>query len=219
MGGRRIGAFLRAKARDANPNGSIVELGCWLGAGTAQMALGVLERPDNAKLPIHCFDNFHTSADSARKAALQGVPEITEGSDTLPWVENRLGPFGDFIHLHKGMIDRTTRWDGSPISLFVDDASKYAHTFYTCLSIFGPSWIVGETTVVLMDFYLFRKQKPDVPQARIDSLRCQFDFIEKHKDNFAPAGDLVDGTCAAFRYVKPIDFNALPQPAWPHDRK
>lgn len=70
-----------------------------------------------------------------------------------------------------------------------------------------------------MVYYLFRKQKPDVSKARIGSLRCQYDFIQEHGEKFESAGDLVDGTCAAFRYVKKIAFEALPQLAWPHDKK
>ena len=46
MGGMEIGPALREFARAAGPNKAIVEVGCWLGAGTAQLALGVLENSD-----------------------------------------------------------------------------------------------------------------------------------------------------------------------------
>ena len=44
MGGTEIGALLREAARNAPSNTAIVEVGCWLGAGTAQLALGIRER-------------------------------------------------------------------------------------------------------------------------------------------------------------------------------
>jgi predicted O-methyltransferase YrrM len=45
MGGTEIGAQLRRAARLAPANTAIVEVGSWLGAGTAQLALGVRDRP------------------------------------------------------------------------------------------------------------------------------------------------------------------------------
>src|SRR5690606_12370375 len=40
MGGKKIGPFLRKLARAAPSHTAIVEVGSWLGAGTAQLAIG-----------------------------------------------------------------------------------------------------------------------------------------------------------------------------------
>jgi hypothetical protein len=208
MGGRRIGKYLRALARDAKAHTSIVELGCWLGAGTTQMAIGLNEREPDHGVAIDCFDNFQMSESSSEKARKQGV-DLKEGENTEPWVANTLKPFGH-VTLHKGMLDERTRWSGRPISVYVDDASKYPHTFNRCLKIFGPWWIPGETTVVLMDYWLFRKKHN---AHRVDYMRSQFDFVTSHPDHFEEVEDLKDGTCAAFRYRRSLDFSRIKVPA------
>ena len=210
MGGRRIGEYLRQMARDARRDSAIVELGCWLGAGTAQMALGLLDRPADHGVSIHCYDTFQLSEESALKAQRQGVP-LGKGDDMLPWVTGALAPFGGDIHLHKGFIGDETVWSGEKISLHVDDATKYPHTFYKTLKIFGPSWVPGETVVVLMDFWLFRKPHN---AHRVDYMRAQHDFVVARPEIFEPT-DLEDGTCAAFRYVREMDFSALAIPELP----
>lgn len=211
MGGRRIGPFLRDQARQTPPNTSIVELGCWLGAGTAQMALGLRERPEGHGVTIDCYDNFLISPASVQKAARQGVT-FTEGQDSLPWVTQALEPFGPGITLHKGMLTSSVFWSGHPISLYVDDASKYPWTFYTCLKLFGPSWIPGQTVVVLMDYWLFKKAHN---AHRVDTMRAQYDFITAHPEVFQPIAELTDNTCAAFRYRERLDFGAIPVPEPP----
>ena len=49
MGGRRFGSLLRRLACDALSGTSIVEVGCWLGAGTAQLALALLRKSKLAR--------------------------------------------------------------------------------------------------------------------------------------------------------------------------
>lgn len=74
MGGREMGEFLRAAAReDAIPGTAIVELGCWFGAGAAQLTLGLHDRTNSDGVAIHCFDRWKANEAEAAKAALQGV--------------------------------------------------------------------------------------------------------------------------------------------------
>ena len=56
MGGREIGPVLRNLARHAPAGTSIVEVGTWLGAGTAQLALGIRERARPSEVALHCYD-------------------------------------------------------------------------------------------------------------------------------------------------------------------
>lgn len=207
MGGRRIASFLRNLARDAPPGTAIVELGCWLGAGTAELAMGLASNDNKSAVAIHVFDIFKMSESGSRKAARQGI-SIEPGSDVLPFVREALAPFEVPVHLHRGML-RDATWDGIPISVYIDDASKYAKNFHHCLRIFGPSWIPGTTVIVLMDFHLW-KRKQGISAAKIASLRAQADFIEQHQSNFEPL-DTRSGyaVCAAFRYVKALDFSAI----------
>lgn len=217
MGGRRIGEFLRKWAQEAPKNTSIVELGTWLGAGTAHMAMGLQSRTGGHDIRVHTFDSFKISATSAEKARKQGV-QFNEGDDTLPWVRNALKPFGRLIEFHKGMLDETTTWNGEPISLYVDDATKYPYTFYLCLKKFGPSWIPGETIVVLMDALIYLKKKGLTPK-QIGDLRIQHDFVTQRPGTFTPVKELNDTSVAAYRYEGGIDFEALPMPLSPHERR
>lgn len=217
MGGRRIGNFLREKVTDAAPSTSIVELGTWLGAGTAQMCAALRTRTDNHNIRIHTFDSFSISASSAEKAKSQGVI-FNEGDDTLPWVRQTLEPYGPLVEFHKGMLDETTSWNGGPISIYVDDATKYPYPFHLCLKAFGPSWIPGETIVVLMDALIYLKIK-DLPAKNLAHLRVQHDFVTNRPDNFTRIDGLRDTSAAAYRYNGGIDFSCLEMPLSPAQRK
>lgn len=218
MGGRRIGGFLRKSAQEAPADTKFVELGTWLGAGTAQMAAGLRSRADEHNIRIHTFDSFKISASSAEKARIQGV-SFNEGDDTLPWVRSALKQFEPMIEFHKGMLDEQTTWNGGdPISLYVDDATKYPYTFYLCIKKFGPSWLPGKTMVVLMDALIYLKKK-DLTPKQLGDLRIQHDFVMERPNSFTPITDLKDTSVAAFRYEGGIDFEALPMPLSPDERR
>jgi hypothetical protein len=217
MGGRRIGSFLRGWAKEAPEGTKIVELGTWLGAGTAQMAEGLQARNEDHGIKIHTFDSFKISASSAEKARTQGV-EFREGDDTLPWVKAALKKYEPLVEYHKGMIDEQTAWAGDPISIYVDDATKYPYTFYLCLKKFGPSWMPGKTIVVLMDALIYLKKR-DLPAKNIADLRVQHDFVTERPNSFAPVEGFSDTSVAAYRYEGGIDFEGLKMPLSPDQRR
>ena len=128
---------------------SIVEVGSWLGAGTAQLALGLRAR-EHADVRLHCFDRWTAQLGEVRKAARQGV-RLKLFQDTLPYVRRTLEQFEVPLELHQGDVMRA-RWDGGPISVYVDDCCKQLPLFCHSLATFGPAWIPGETVVLLMDF-------------------------------------------------------------------
>ena len=85
MGGRKIGAWLRQAARDAPSNTSIVEVGCWLGAGTAQLALGIRERPYPKDVSLHCYDRWKATTSEVDKALRWPLAKpLQESARTLP---------------------------------------------------------------------------------------------------------------------------------------
>ena len=194
MGGMEIGPVLRQFARKAQPNASIVEVGCWLGAGTAQLALGVLENQHPTGINIHCYDRWTANEAEVEKASRWGL-QLTDGEDLLPHTKRMLEPFNIPIDFHQGDI-RTALWSGGPISIYVDDASKMSKLFYHSLGAFGPSWVPGETILFLMDFYIWQKTGKA-------EHRCQKEFIEDHPESFdrIPNPDV-----AVFRYSRPVDF-------------
>lgn len=214
MGGRAIGPSLRAAAAAVPEGSEIVEIGAWLGAGTAQLALGALNAPHSTR--IHSFDRFTASEAEVTKAAAQGVTLAT-GQNTLPVVKRHLAAFDTPITFHRGSV-MAKRWTGGPIGLHVDDAAKLADVFFYVLRTFGPSWIPGQTAVVLMDFNMWKKTSDPEELAK---LRAQHDFIEAHKSSFEPLPDADPaGTSAAFfRYAEPLDFDAIPRPNVPFLRQ
>jgi hypothetical protein len=130
MGGRQIGVILRNLARTAPADTAIVELGAWLGSGTAQLALGLRDRSEN-RVSIHCFDRFTVLECDVRKAKLEGV-KLAVGQPTLPIVQETLEPFGVPITFTQGDL-RNAKWSGPPISVYIDDATKTAMLFLPLL--------------------------------------------------------------------------------------
>ena len=115
MGGTALGPLLRGLAANASAQTSIVEVGCWLGAGTAQLALGIRERQLPGPVSLHCYDRWEANEPEVEKATKAGV-SLAPGDDLMPLVKRTLAPFGVPIQFHKGDI-RHARWDGGPISV------------------------------------------------------------------------------------------------------
>jgi len=200
MGGMEIGPALRDFARAVRSNTAIVEVGCWLGAGTAQLALGVLENDEPTGIRIHCYDRWAANAAEVEKAQRWGL-NLSEGDDLLPHTKRMLQPFAVPIEFHQGDI-RSTVWDGGPISLYVDDASKKPKLFYHSLLTFAPMWVPGDTVIFFMDFNIWKTSGD--PEHR-----CQKEFIEAYPKSFEQIhhpGVSSDPEVAVFRYRARADF-------------
>lgn len=139
MGSRKIALWLTEYAAAVPGSQAIVEVGAWLGAGTRYL---VRERG-----PLYVYDRFEASLSEVEKAAKFGVM-LTFGQDTLPWVKGRL-PEG--IHFVKGDLQHS-RYDGPPIGLYVDDASKSEKLWSRSMRTFEPHFVKG-TVIVLMDYH------------------------------------------------------------------
>ena len=109
MGGVDIGPWLKAYAEKVPEGQSIVEVGCWLGGGTQYLTHD----------PLYVYDRFSATKSEVSKALAQGV-QLTQGQDTLPLVKRNLRKGINFI---AGDIRHAT-YDGPPIGMYVDDASK-----------------------------------------------------------------------------------------------
>jgi len=194
MGGREIGRYLREWAAGVPDHREIVELGVWLGAGTAQMALGV--KRSGADVIVHGYDRFRAGTSEVMKARNQGI-ELEHGQNTEPVVVGLLESAGviDCVGLTIGEIgDR--KYQGWPIGMYVDDACKREEQFLRALRLFGPYWVPEETIVVLMDFWYFER-KPGVK-----GLRFQYEWMQQHASSFDVLYERLPGvSAAAFRYV------------------
>lgn len=200
MGGKKLGPFLRDLARNAPANTAIVEVGSWLGAGTAQLAEGLRQRRDGPSVSLFTYDRWIASKAEIVKAHKANA-NFEQGQDTLPWVMERLARFGVPISFVKGDIGAIS-WSGPPISVYVDDAAKTPKYFYNMLRTFGPAWIPGVTVLVLMDYYTWEKTGSE-------EHKCQKYFIESHRDYFSPVEGFRKDSNAAFVYKKKLDFGRL----------
>ena len=197
MGGTKIGWALRELACNAAADTAIVEVGSWLGAGTAQLALGIRARPRPDTVSLHCYDRWTATRTEVLKAARWGV-RLSVREDTLPRVRRALEPFDVPVTFHQGDL-LASRWEGGPISVYVDDASKMPDLFLNALLTFGTSWTPGETVIVLMDYDIWQRTGAADHQ-------CQKSFIESNSDSFER---LRYPRHAVFRYMAPIDFGKV----------
>lgn len=212
MGGDKLRAFLEERLAKLTPNTSIVEVGVWLGAGTSQIASLLQEKGLEDSIDIHCYDRWQASHSEAEKASRYGL-SISAGDDTLPLVKSMLSSYLDIVHFHQCDLSTST-WEGGAISLYIDDAAKNPELFYHILKTFGPYWIPGETIIILMDYYYWKKERGRKKVIH----RCQQDFIEHYGDHFELIEDFknqhdISFSNEAFVYTKKIDFHSLTVPS------
>jgi hypothetical protein len=178
MGGAEIGPWLEAWAREVPRGMAIVELGAWLGAGTQWLCKGAAK----SGAEVHCLDRWRANAEQVAYAARFGVT-LRDGEDLRPRVAALVG---DKATLHKGDL-KLMAWNGGPIGLYVDDASK--RRWLRAWGVFGRSFVAGVTRLVMMDFH-FPSASP------------QRSFFKRHASWFEMEADHVNGTSAAvFRYL------------------
>jgi hypothetical protein len=190
MGGVKIGDILTELAERCPIGARIVEVGPWLGGGTAHLALGA---PRNCY--VHLYDRFQCYAADAKKAAAFGIP-LQQNDDTLPHVKKALAPFGANIIYHR--VDLNTRMIkfNAPINLYIDDASKHHTAWNNVMSAFKHHFIPNETLLVLMDYYYYERAG--------NSYRTQYQYMTsgKYAHEFELVDDHVGATSTAiFRYL------------------
>lgn len=192
QGGHGISEQLQSYSSLIPIRTGIVEVGVWLGAGTSHLALGQAEI--SGKAPIYCYDKFRANESEIVKARNFGI-NFKLGQDTLPLVKKFLQPIYSNIIFNKGNI-KDLRYDGPPIGMYVDDASKRKEKFLHVIEELEPYFIEG-TIIVLMDYYFYQKRSGD------ESLKFQMQYMNKRKDSFEFIERLSPkSSCAAFKYKK-----------------
>lgn len=179
MGGRQIGPHIRQAVSRMPENTAIVELGTWMGAGTAQAALGVMESGQNN--PIYTYDRFIVSGRQPMKAAREGVKLLPQESN-YQMVKDSLSRFPVEINVTKKEI-RKIEYHGGPIGLYIDDACKQESNFLATHRIFWRHFIPGVTVCIFMDFYLFRKTGSE-------KHKVQYNYITSRPEQFQHLRDV-----------------------------
>lgn len=195
QGGVEIGPWLEKYASEVAPGSAIVEVGCWLGAGTAFLALGAMR----SRAIVHTFDRWSATEEEVEKAAKFGVA-LKPFADTLPIVRAMLEKIPAAIYFHQGRIRETT-WPDCPIGLYVDDATKVAPLWEHAMRVFRPHFIPGKTILVLMDYFFFESMRKQ-GRENWERYRAQADYMQAHAAEFQMLESRIGGTTAAvFRYL------------------
>lgn len=171
MSSSAVGPFLTELAQRTEI-GDVVEIGSWLGYGSAHLALGL-----SSRRKVHVYDAFECRGLEAEKAIKFGV-KILPGQDTLPVVQVLLEPVLRNVCFHKGDIRTAGRRKG-PISLLVDDASKQEKLFSSTMHTFGPSLRDG-ALIALLDFNYFMTSgdsRHEFQKEVVSRYRSHFDRI------------------------------------------
>jgi hypothetical protein len=201
QGGHKIGEFLYRLGREHRGLGDVVEVGSWLGSSCAHLALGLAHAGSQAW--IHCYDRFRASKVECGKALKWNV-ELVPRQDTEPIFRRNVESIYPRIRAHKTDL-REIVWDGGPIETYVDDAAKQRHLFLHVMQTFGPAFVPGATTVVLMDFNMYRHAK--YTEKKRQQYRTQPRAMSMLRRNFRLVYlDWPRSSMACFRYERPLDF-------------
>ena len=138
-----FGETLRTYATQVDPSHAIVEVGSWLGGSAYHLA------DASGPQPLHLYDKWIANVSEVDKAIIRGEDGLKAGESFLPIVKRNLEEFGERIHYHQGMIT-DARYEGPPIGLYVDDASK--NNLINVLPIFRRHFAPG-AILVLMDYF------------------------------------------------------------------
>ena len=183
MGGRQIKKYIFEAVKDLKDGYSVVELGTWLGAATAQIALALMCYGKSN--PIYSYDKFIVSGRQPLKAKKEGW-KIDKRDVIYDRVKKHLSVFPTDITLVKGMIT-DQEYDKEPIGLYIDDALKQEERFLKGLKIFGKKFVPGETVMILMDYYLWQKWDDE-------KYKFQYKYMNANKDKFELLVDNIDST-------------------------
>jgi predicted O-methyltransferase YrrM len=172
-------------AKEAAGEGTIVELGAWMGASTAYIAAGIRDSGVEAK--AHVYDKFESKPGHIGKVKAfydkHGIDRIPVGP-CLQTFKDNLGPLLEYVEPHPGQIEQM-RWGKEPISLLVTDAPKRVPAISAVLTTLRNALQPG-ALMAWQDFCHFPSY--EIP-ACLYRLRDHLEFVEA----------VVPGTTLVFR--------------------
>ena len=194
-------------AREAHPDGEIVELGAWLGASTAYIAAALRDRGDARKVQV--YDKFQSKPGHRTKVkAFYAKRGLTDDKmplgDAMAQVKRNLGSFLDNVELHRCQIEGV-KWGDAPITVLITDAPKRVPAIAAVMTNFRKGIGAG-TVMAWQDFCHFPSY--EIP-ACLYRLRNRLEFVEA----------VVPGTTLVFKVLsqwdaKEVSVDALSLERW-----
>lgn len=189
MTGEKAKRLLRQYASRVKPGHSIIEVGVWLGACTAQLALGIMDSHTNNM--IHIYDRFCANNSEIKKAEWQGVV-LYEEENTRYIFKGYMERFPVRIKINTCNIKKA-KYKGQKIGLYVDDAAKRKEYFDRMIKVFFPYFVANETILFLMDYFYFER-------TGCSAHKYQYEYMQAHKKQFKFIQRIDKTSSAIFRY-------------------
>jgi hypothetical protein len=166
--------------------GGIVELGPWLGAGTAHLAAGLRDRGLATRLvAIDRFEWLSVIYDAKNDRPLR------DGDDFEPLFREHTAPVADWIETVRADLEHYF-WPGGPIEILVADAPKTVAEVIQLLRGFGPALIPGRSLLTFQDY--------------LHNPSYALPFILGELGELAFEAVVLPGTTVAFRLEQPLDL-------------
>jgi predicted O-methyltransferase YrrM len=192
-------AYLAQFARtEYSGDGAIVDLGCWLGASTIELARGLRENPcaNLRGSVVHAYDCFVWEAwmdQFVAQTQLKG--RYRPGDSFYEECVSRTHPWRDSIELHPGDLS-ALGWNSGPIEFLFIDAMKSWALANSILNNFFSALIPGRSIVVHQDFAHFGTHWIHLIMYRLRSY-------------FEPVLDIPHSWSMVFRYREAIPARML----------
>jgi hypothetical protein len=175
-------------AKEGAGKGEVVELGAWLGAGSAWIAAGVRDSGVDTKAKV--YDRFEAKGNHAIKVDQwqknHDVDEVARGTPREQFRTN-LGPLLQYVEPTRAEIGGI-KWNGGPVSVLICDAPKRVREISAVLTTFRKALQPG-SVMAWQDFCHFPSY--EIP-ACLYRLRDHIEFVEA----------VVPGTTMVFRVTK-----------------
>jgi hypothetical protein len=182
-------------ARTYQGRGTIVDLGCFVGATTISLAEGLALNSRAEQKQIHAYDLFAWSEDFELWAKGKGIEaQFDVDGSFLPEFLKRTAPWRQYIVVHEEDLTQS-QWQHGPIEFLLIDAMKTAATANAIVHSFFPHLLPGISYVAHQDF-----------------AHCYTPWIHliafRLRDYFSPVADVPASGTTVFRYEKELPGSA-----------
>jgi hypothetical protein len=155
--------YFKWLGRQLEGRGEVVELGCWLGAGSVALAEGLAEGPARGR-HVYAYDAFRWTRWMGRFAAAKlqtrfpDLGKLSGGDDILPLYRELCGDYEQALRPARGKLYTAAEergetppvdWDGAPVELLIYGLELGFEKLQAAWELFSPSFIAGRTIFVI----------------------------------------------------------------------